>query len=288
MRDGQLVTTVPNAGLNAERLHELMVGSRRARDYYVGGRQAGPHGADPVLELRSASVKGAFHDVSVAVRPGEVLGVTGVVGSGADAVLAALAGAVPLSTGAVLIDGIAQHRWSVVSAVRAGVLYVPPERALDSVIPTMSIRQNISIGFLDLLRSPTTRLLRLDRERDRAQSLASRLRIKARSLSDSITSLSGGNQQKAVLARWQGRACRALILNDPTRGIDVGTRQEIYALIRDLADEGKAIVIFGESLEEVLGMSDRVLVLRRGAISGEIATPADAKPSETAIIPLMV
>ena len=288
LRDGSLVSSVPNIGLSAEQVHELMVGSRRSQDYYEQGRQSGPSADRPVLELRDAAVAGSFHGVDLAVRPGEVVGVTGVVGSGADAVLAALAGAVPLSSGEILVDGQPRRRWSVSQAVRAGVLYVPPERANDSIIPTMSIRQNISIGFLDLVRSRVWRFLRLGLERNRTRALAEQLQIKARSLTDSIGSLSGGNQQKVVLARWQGRESVALVLNDPTRGIDVGTRQEIYQLIRGLAEEGKAILLYGESLEEVIGMSDRVIVMRRGAVSGQIDTPAQGKPTETTIVPFMV
>ncbi|MBM7519893.1 sugar ABC transporter ATP-binding protein [Nocardioides nitrophenolicus] len=288
LRDGRTVDTLDNRGISAERLHELMVGTERSTDYYREHEQLGARADEPVLELRGAGVTGEFEGVDLQVRPGEIVGLAGVIGSGKSTLAAAVAGAHRLDAGSVVLDGRVRRRWSSPAAVAAGVLYVPPERALDSLFATASVRGNISIGFLDLLRSKWTRLLRLREERVRAAALADRLRIKTKDLGTPIGELSGGNQQKAVFARWQGRSCRVLVLNDPTRGIDVGTREEIYGLIRDLATEGIGVLLCAESLEEVIGMADRIVVMKDGVVTAEIASPTTAKPTEVDVIKHMM
>ncbi len=288
LRDGRTIETLANEGVSAERLHQLMVGTERSTDYYREDEQGGALADVAVLELSGATKHGEFADVDLALHPGEIVGLAGVIGSGKSSLAAAVAGAERLDGGRLLVDGSARRSWNVPSAVRAGVLYVPPERAQDSIFSTTSIRANISIGFLDLVRSPWTRLLRLRAERARASELAGRLSIKASSLSSPIGELSGGNQQKAVFARWQGRSCRVLVLNDPTRGIDVGTREEIYTLIREMAATGIAVLLCAESLEEVIGMSDRIVIMKDGVVSAELAAPRTAKPTEVDVIKHMM
>jgi len=288
LRDGRAIETLPNVGVSPEHLHELMVGSERSADYYREDEQAGASSDEPVVELRGASVTGEFEGVDLVIRPGEIVGVAGVIGSGKSSLAAAVAGAERLHTGELLLDGRPRTRWNVVKAVQEGVLYVPPERAHDSLFTTTSIRSNISIGFLDLLQTPWNRLIRLREERARSAALAKRLQIKASSLSTPIGELSGGNQQKAVFARWQGRRCRVLVLNDPTRGIDVGTREEIYGLIREMAADGIGVLLCAESLEEVIGMSDRIVVMKDGRVTAELSAPTAAKPTEVDVIKHMM
>ena len=247
LRDGRSIETLSADGVTAEQLHELMVGSERSADYYREGEQTGVLSTKPLIELRDASSAGEFESVDLVVRPGEVVGLAGVIGSGKASVAAAVAGAESLSAGSIHVDGTAHEHWSVPAAVAAGVLYVPPERAQDSLFRSASIRNNISIGFLDLLRHPWTRLLRLRTERERTTQLARALQVKAPSLSTPIGELSGGNQQKAIFARWQGRECKVLVLSDPTRGIDVGTREEIYGLVRSMAASGVGVLLCAES-----------------------------------------
>ena len=289
LRDGRVIDTLPNEGVTDQQLHALMVGRERSNDYYREREQTGAQSDRPVAELRSASSAGEFSDVSLSVRAGEIVGLAGVVGSGKSAVAAAIAGAVRLDSGEVVVDGRDRRRWSVSAAVRSGVLYVPPERARDSLFPSASVRSNITIGFLDLLARRAARVLRLREERTRAADLAQRLAVKASSLSVPVRELSGGNQQKAIFARWIGRGhCRVLVLDDPTRGIDVGTREEIYGLIRSLAAEGIGVVLCTESLEEVIGLADRIVVMRDGRVSSEIDASGTAKPTELDVVEHMM
>lgn len=288
LRDGRSVRTLANDGVTDAQLHELMVGRERSTDYYREDEQTGPTATGPVIELTGAGVGGAFAGVDLSLRPGEILGIAGVVGSGKSELAAVIAGAERLNSGTLSVAGVPQARWSVPSAVKHGVFYVPPERSSDSLFTTMSVRSNISIGFLDLLTSRWSKLLRLDLERSRTEDLAKSMQVKVGSLSTPVGELSGGNQQKAVFARWLGRDCSVLVLDDPTRGIDVGTREEIYKLIRALAARGVAVLLCAESLEEIIGLSDRILVLKDGRIAAEVPAPVTAKPSELDIVKHMM
>ncbi|MDT4893199.1 MAG: ribose transport system ATP-binding protein [Pseudonocardiales bacterium] len=284
LRDGRVIDTLRNEGVTDSRLHELMVGRERSVDYYREDEQHGAASPEPVMSVSGATKAGVFTDVDLDVRPGEIVGIAGVVGSGKSELAAALAGAERIDSGSIVLAGRPQPRWTVPLAVRSGVFYVPPERATDSLFTTMSVRSNISIGFLDLITSRWSRLLRLRDEWSKATELATRLQVKTESLSTPIGELSGGNQQKTVFARWMARECRVLVLDDPTRGIDVGTREEIYTLLRGLATRGVGVLLCTESLEEIIGLADRILVLKDGRVSAEIAAPATAKPSEIDIV----
>ncbi|GAB2461941.1 sugar ABC transporter ATP-binding protein [Jatrophihabitans fulvus] len=284
LRDGAVVDDLPNEGIDDGRLHELMVGRERSVDYYRESDQRGADGGDVLLEATDVARAGEFTDVDLQVRAGEIVGLAGVVGSGKSELAAALAGAAAFDSGRLTVGGRQETRWNIRRAVERGVFYVPPERAQDSLIPTASVRSNISLGFLDLIRTRGTPLLDLRAERSRAAQLARRFNVKAPNLGVSIRELSGGNQQKAVFARWLARECRVLVLDDPTRGIDVGTREEIYTQIRALTAAGVGVLLCTESLEEVIGLSDRVVVLKDGAVSAQIPAPPSAKPTEVEIV----
>ena len=284
LRDGAAVDTLDNEGVTDARLHELMVGRERSIDYYHESEQRGAGDGKPLIAMSGGSIDGAFADVDLDVRPGEIVGVAGVVGSGKSEVTAAFAGAEKLHRGSIALGADPQSRWTIPAAVQHGVFYVPPERATDSLFPTSTVRFNISIGFLDLMRSRSTRLLKPRLERRKTTDLARRLNVKTPSLRSSIGELSGGNQQKAVFARWLGRECKVLVLDDPTRGIDVGTREEIYQQIRALTAGGVGVLLCTESLEEIIGLSDRIVVLKDGRVSAHVPAPPNAKPSEVEII----
>ena len=289
LKDGVVVDDLANEGIDDSRLHELMVGRVRNADYY---READQQVVDPDLapaaELIGASVDGAFADVDLAIRPGEIVGLAGVVGSGASDIASAIAGARRLDSGQLRVLGRPVRRWSVHRAIVDGVLYVPPERATDSIFASASAGHNVSIGVLDHLRWPVVRLISPGRERRTVRRLIERMRVKVSSPRMLASELSGGNQQKLVFARWLDRRCRVLVLDDPTRGIDVATREELYATIRALAAGGAAVLLRSESLEELIGLSNRIVVVRRGAATTVVDCPVDAKPDELAIVRHMI
>jgi ribose transport system ATP-binding protein len=289
LKDGVVVDDLANEGIDDARLHELMVGRTRNADYYLEADQVAVDPlAAPVVELIGATSHGGFTDVDIQVRPGEIVGLAGVVGSGASDLAGAIAGERPIHDGVMRIAGRAVGRWSIRAAIRAGVLYVPPERATDAIFASASVAHNVSIGVLDQMRSPATRLINLRQERRTVHRLVREMRVKVGSTRSPAVELSGGNQQKLVFARWLDRPCRVLVLDDPTRGIDVGSREELYATIRQIAARGVAIVLRSESLEELIGLSNRIVAVKQGQVTAILDSPPKQKPEEVDVVRHMI
>ena len=225
--------------------------------------------------------------MSFDIRAGEVLGVAGVQGSGREELCRALFGALPGARGEVLLDGKRVKLDSPRAAVLSGIGYVPSERRTEGVVGAMSVRENLSMAHVGAVCNGP--LLDGRRERELLDTWVSRLSIRTPSGDTAIGTLSGGNQQKVVLARWLISAgLRLLILDHPTRGLDVGAKSEVYQLIRDLATSGCSVLLLSDTLEEVLAMSHRVLVMRDGEITACLDAPRSAKPDPVAIMEAMV
>ncbi len=208
-----------------------------------------------------------FADVSFDVRAGEIVGLAGLVGSGRSEILETVYGARKASAGSVTVDGKKLRAGSVQGAVRAGIGLAPEERKSQGLLLDQSVYSNITVSSM----SRFSRAGFLDRgaERAKARELTESLDVRPTGVDRPVRNLSGGNQQKVVLARWLLRDCRVLLLDEPTRGVDVGARSEIYALIRSLASRGLAVVVVSSEVEEVLGLADRVLVVREGVVVHE-------------------
>jgi rhamnose transport system ATP-binding protein len=224
-------------------------------------------GGETALEVRDVSsaelgVKG----VSLSVRRGEVLGLAGLVGSGRTQLAELIFGLARMDTGEVWIDGNRAEIHSASDAVRAGVAYVPEDRRHHGVILGMSVANNTTLASLRQISAYG--FLHFEAEDTTAREFAGRLRIKTASTDAPVRSLSGGNQQKVALARWLMTRPKVLILDEPTQGIDVGAKAEIYRLMRELATDGMAILMISSETTEVLGMSDRVAVMSGGKIAG--------------------
>ncbi|MFC0845194.1 sugar ABC transporter ATP-binding protein [Streptomyces noboritoensis] len=221
-------------------------------------------GTPPVLTVEGLARQGEFAPFDLELRPGEIVGLAGLVGSGRSEVLETVYGARRPTAGRVLVDGRPLRPGSVRAAVRAGIGLAPEERKAQALLMQESVTRNVSVSSLSRFSYAGW----LDRRAERA---AAREATRALSLRPDdpdarIRTLSGGNQQKAVLARWLLRGCRVLLLDEPTRGVDVGARAELYAVIRRLADEGLAVLLVSSEVPEVLGLADRVLVLREGRV----------------------
>jgi ribose transport system ATP-binding protein len=221
----------------------------------------------PLLEVDGLSLDGSFHDVSLTVAAGEIVGIAGLVGAGRSEVLETIYGARRRTGGRVLIDGRPLRAGSVVAAVRAGLGLAPEERKAQALLLDLSIGRNISLASL----ARFARLGWLDRHREATQTgrTASDLEVRPSDITRLMRTLSGGNQQKVVLARWLLGSTRLLLLDEPTRGVDVGARVEIYGLIRRLADQGLGVLLVSSEVPEVLGLADRVLVMRDGRVVRE-------------------
>ncbi|CAM5345938.1 Vitamin B12 import ATP-binding protein BtuD [Streptomyces griseus] len=214
--------------------------------------------------VQGLSRKGEFAPVDLELRPGEIVGLAGLVGSGRSEILETIYGARKASTGTVTVAGKQLRPGSVRAAVAAGIGLAPEERKAQALLMTESVTRNVSVSSL----SRFARIGWIDRggERKAARSATRELQMRPDNPDAAVRTLSGGNQQKAVLARWLLRGCRVLLLDEPTRGVDVGARAELYAVIRRLADEGLAVLLVSSEVPEVLGLADRVLVLREGEV----------------------
>jgi rhamnose transport system ATP-binding protein len=266
MRDGRHVLTSELAGLTAADLVRAMVGRDLAERQPNGG-QAAP--GEPVLDVRRLTREGVFTDVSLTVRSGEIVALAGLVGSGRSEVARAIFGIDRYDAGSVTMRGKPLRRASPTSAMAAGIGFVPEDRRQQGLVMDMSVQQNVALASLQELRKGG--LIRASAERAMATDWAARLKIKYSRLTDPVSTLSGGNQQKVVLAKWLGRSPAALIVDEPTRGIDVGTKAEVHQLLTDLARSGVAVLMISSELPEVLGVSDRVLVMREGRLVSELS-----------------
>jgi simple sugar transport system ATP-binding protein len=236
--------------------------------------------AKPVLRVEGLGRDAAFEDVTFDLRPGEILGITGLLGSGRTEIAEALFGVAPAQRGRIEIDGTEVRIHDVSDAVAAGIGYVPSDRLTQGLFLDQSIADNVVAGSLDLHRA---RLGLLDRDRLRTtiSTFFSALRIKAASVDAPIRSLSGGNQQRVVLAKWLARDPRVLILNSPTVGVDVGSKEEILDILRREAARGKGIVVISDDVPELVSVCHRVLVVHQGRIRSTIE---DAQVTEQEIL----
>ena len=267
MRDGSRVLTSPLAGLTAADLVRAMVGRELAeRPPETGAAEPG----EPVLTVARLTREGVFTDISFTVRAGEIVALAGLVGSGRSEVARAIFGIDRYDAGAVTVRGQNLRRASPTGAMAAGVGFVPEDRRQQGLVMDMSVQQNVALASLSRLRTGAG-LIRASAERAMATDWASRLKIRYGRLTDPVAMLSGGNQQKVVLAKWLGRKPTVLIVDEPTRGIDVATKAEVHHLLVELAKGGVAVLMISSELPEVLGVSDRILVMREGELVAEFS-----------------
>ncbi len=265
LKDGRTVATgLPAKETPTAEVIRLMTG--RSIEYVFPARQGVPD-ADPLLRVEGLGRTGEFADVSFVVRPGEVLGLAGLVGAGRSEIIETVFGARKAQAGTVEVDGKRLRNGSVGAAVQAGIGLCPEERKSQALLLGDSVASNISMASLS--RFARAGFIDFDAENRAADEQVRSLDVRPAGIDREMRTLSGGNQQKVVLARWLLRGCRVLLLDEPTRGVDVGARSEIYALVRRLADEGVAVVVVSSEIEEVLGLSDRVLVIGEGSVLHE-------------------
>jgi rhamnose transport system ATP-binding protein len=265
LRDGRHVATCAAGELSHREMIRLMAG--RALDDLFPKEETGL--GEPVLEVHGLSRSGVFSDVDFEVRRGEIVGLAGFVGAGRSEVARSLFGVDPHDHGEVRIDGRRFVPGSPRGALRSGLAYLPEDRLGQGLVQTMDIASNISVSVLPRLTPGG--FLRPGRERQLARRFMERLKIKAASPKQLVSRLSGGTQQKVVLSKWLATEPKVLILDEPTRGVDVSTKAEVHRIISRLARDGLGILLISSDLPEVLGMSDRVLVMSEGCIVAELS-----------------
>lgn len=267
-RDGKHVATGPTKDLTRDTLIKQMVG--RELLAVDAQHQASPalQPRSPILEVRNLTREPAFRNISFNLHPGEILGMAGLVGAGRSEVARCIFGADQRDGGDVLISGSTLSGHSIPEAMKQGIAMVPEDRQHLGLVLPMAVGTNISLA---VLRSLTTfGLTSSAKERELVAKLMQQLAVKAASQQVPAETLSGGNQQKLVIGKWLATNPRVLILDEPTRGVDVGAKAEVHKLIRQLAQQGMATLLISSDLPEVLAMSDRILVMRAGSIAGEL------------------
>ncbi|MEV6110578.1 sugar ABC transporter ATP-binding protein [Streptomyces sp. NPDC051940] len=264
LRDGAWIASEPVDGMTEEDLVRRMVGRDLDELYPKQDVQPG----EVALSVRRLTREGVFTDVSFEVRAGEIVGLAGLVGAGRTEVARAVFGIDRWDAGEVHVTGRELTAGAPSVAMAAGVALVPEDRRAQGLVMDMSIERNIGLTGL----RGTTRAGLMDRGAERSRSLdwAVRLQVKYARIADTVSTLSGGNQQKVVLAKWLATGPRVLIVDEPTRGIDVGTKAEVHRLLSQLAADGVAVLMISSDLPEILGMADRVLVMHEGRLTAEI------------------
>ena len=286
IKDGEVVAQPEPKGTTEADLHHLMVGRERDEAFYKEDRQRDPE--DRVaLSLSGLELPGAFHDVDLELRAGEIVGLAGVVGAGKSELARAVFGAEPRVEGDIAVAGERVAHPSIRRMMDAGVGYVSADRATDGIILTLSVAWNVSLAALNSGAQAKT-LLPLKWEREQAESYRQSLRIKAPNTDALASSLSGGTQQKVILARWLALGVKVLVLDNPTKGIDAGAKEDVYEILRELTGQGAAILLVSDELVELIGLSNRIFVMKDGRVTREIDTPPDAKPHEAELVAHMV
>ncbi len=264
LRDGKIVGSAPVAEIGRDDVVRLMVGRDLDETYPKEVMDAGR----PVLEVKNLNRQGILDDISFSVHAGEVVALAGLVGSGRTEIARCLFGADLWTSGNVILDGKPFHPRSPSDAIRAGIGFVTEDRKEQGVVLSLPVRENISLASLQKVSG--FGFVRRGKERAEAQASVSRLRVRTPSVEQRVGNLSGGNQQKVVLGKWLETPLKLLILDEPTRGIDVGAKREIYGIMNSLAQDGVAILMISSELPEVLGMADRIIVVRDGRVAGSL------------------
>ncbi|MGB6221897.1 sugar ABC transporter ATP-binding protein [Haloferula sp.] len=266
MRDGELVATRQASDLDDERLISLMVG-RELKMAKAAHRELAD---EPILELRGLSREGAFDDVDLVLRRGEVLGMAGLMGAGRSEVASAVFGLVPADGGEIRVKGEPVRIRKVADAIRLGIGMVTEDRKGYGIVPEMSVGQNATLSALKACCAGP--VIVAGRERAMAGEAVERFGVRSSGVGQKVGELSGGNQQKVVIARTMLTEPEIVILDEPTRGIDIGAKSEVYEIIRGLAGRGMSVMLVSSELPELLALSDRIVVMREGKVSAELVT----------------
>jgi ribose transport system ATP-binding protein len=280
LRDGRNAGELSRDEINHDNMVRLMVG-RELQQFYERQHSAEGDRRRAVLEVRDLRWRPGQEPIGFRLYPGEIVGMAGLIGSGRTELAETIFGARPKVSGQVLVDGRPVAITHPAHAIGAGLFLIPEDRRLQGLILADTIKHNISRPSLD--KVSVLGLIHGGRERELAASMVGRLRVRTPGVDQVVGLLSGGNQQKVVLAKWLVRTARVLIFDEPTRGIDVGAKREIYALMDQLARDGLAVLMISSDLEEVLGISDRVLVMHEGRLVGELPR---TRLSEVAVMSL--
>ncbi len=285
LKDGQNVTDMPAAGLEATEVEKLMVGHEFSGDRFREHEQRAP-GEAVVFKVEQIAKAGAFEPLSFEIREGEIVSLVGLVGSGKEELCRCITGLDKYDSGKVSIDGKTPRNGSSRDAVLSGIGHVPIERREEGLALNMTVADNINYLVLDKLKKGG--LINGRMEKEHAEQWVRECLVKTPSINSACSGLSGGNQQKVILSKWLSSEVRLLILDHPTRGVDIGAKDEVYRLVRKFAESGIAMIVMCDTLEEDIGLANRLLVMRERRLVSEMDASQGHKPSPQELIKLIV
>lgn len=277
MKDGAVVDVVTKAEADKDAIQHKMVGRDVDKEYYREQKQKPYDASRAVVSFDAVGLKGSFDDISFDLHPGEVLCLVGTEGSGREAILRTAFGLDAPTSGTVTVKGAPVTRFSARRGVERGIGYVPRERKIEGIVGGMAVYENMTLSQLD--NYATAGVLRVGEERQLAREWIRKLGIKTPSELKDCGGLSGGNQQKVVLAKWRSGGSDIILLDHPTRGLDIGAKEDVYEMIREMSDAGVAIILVADTLEEAIGLSHTILVLKDGALQKRFDATPGSKPS---------
>ena len=275
MKDGEVVASMASAGAQVEQIQQKMVGRDISVEYYREDKQL-PRGEEVLVELQDLCSTGHYADISFKLRRGEVLSLVGVEGSGGEAILRSLFGLAQPTSGSLRIKGKPVAGHSAARAVASGMGYIPRERKIEGIVDGMSVCENMTLSQLG--KYSRGGVLRVGAEKATAAQWMARLAIKAPSVHANAGKLSGGNQQKVVIAKWRSGGSDIILLDHPTRGVDIGAKEGIYEVIREMCADGCGVVLMADTLEEAIGLSHTILVLKDKRIRHRFDCTPGSKP----------
>jgi ribose transport system ATP-binding protein len=286
MKDGAVVNVVAHGAATVEEIQHKMVGRNVDREYYREQRQKPYETSKVLLEMEGVSLPGRIKDIGLKLHAGEVLCLVGTEGAGREAILRTIYGMRTPVSGSVKIKGRTVTTFNPQDAVASGVGYVPRERKIEGIVAGMNVYENMTLSQIG--RYSRMGVLNVSAEKALARDWIGKLSIKAHSEYADCGNLSGGNQQKVVLSKWRSGGSDIMLLDHPTRGLDIGAKEDVYEMIRDMSDDGVGVILVADTLEEAIGLSHSIIVLKDGAIQQRFDCKPGAKPSLFDILHYMI
>lgn len=268
LRDGELIQSLDNSGrdISKDEIIRLMIG-RSLKEYFPERKTC--LSDEVVFELRGLTKKGVFENINLALRKGEILGLSGLVGAGRTEIMKAVFGDLEYDTGEIVLDGTNKKIKSTHDAIKQGIVLIPEDRKKEGLVLKMTLAQNICLPNLEKVSTFGTLINK--KRTELVNEYIGKLSIRPAIPNRLIKDFSGGNQQKAVISKWMAMNPKVIILDEPTRGVDVGAKSEIYSLIQNLSETGTGIIFISSELTELLGVCDRIIVIHQGKITGEFS-----------------
>ena len=285
MKDGKVVAEMPAGETSVPQLHRLMVGRELHSEYYREARQKAP-AANVAMQAEELTLEGSYRNVNFSLRQGEILGIAGVIGSGREELTRTFFGFLPHTSGKLTVGGRPVRLVSPDQAAGLGIGYIPRERRVEGLVLSLPIVPNITLASLRTVMKSGA--IQSGKERKLAESWVEKLRVRTPNVDALCLNLSGGNQQKVVLSKWMNARSKILIFDHPTRGLDVGAKEEVYDLMRSLSEQGLSIILTADTLEETIGLSHSILVMRDGEVTARFDAMPGSKPVQVDLIRHMV